>query len=198
MPHLKVVVSAEADSAFAKDRIVNVVHFNVTSLTPDEDQICQDVGSLFLSKIYNNYAGRKIEVTSYDAEGTKPVYPNGHATINPLGEPLASGSPREIALCLSFYATRNVPRRRGRLYISMIGNNPEVLNLRPQATARNRLLDLADGLAGIGGPNVDWEVWSQVEKKGYPVTTAWVDDEWDTMRSRGLRSTLRSIRQVGA
>jgi len=198
MPHLKVVVAAEADSAFPRDRIINVVHFNARISPVDEDQICTDVGNLFLQKIYNAYAGRKLTVTSYDAEGTKPVYPNGSAIINPTAEPLASGSPREIALCLSFYASRNIPRQRGRLYLSMIGNNPETLNLRPPASSRTRALDLATGLAAIGGPDIDWEVWSPTTKSGHPVTTAWVDDEWDTMRSRGLRSTLRSIRAVGA
>jgi hypothetical protein len=34
-------------------------------------------------------------------------------------------------------------------------------------------------------------VYSRREKVARPVTNYWVDDEWDTVRSRGLRSSTR-------
>ena len=45
--------------------------------------------------------------------------------------------------------------------------------------------------ANLGGVNVDWQVYSPTDGVGRTVKSYWCDDEWDTMRSRGLRSTMR-------
>jgi hypothetical protein len=39
--------------------------------------------------------------------------------------------------------------------------------------------------------NWDWVLRSPTDKAFKPITDVWVDDEWDTMRSRGLRATQR-------
>jgi hypothetical protein len=35
------------------------------------------------------------------------------------------------------------------------------------------------------------EVWSPTQQTGSGVTDFWVDDEWDIIRSRGLKGTTR-------
>jgi hypothetical protein len=97
--------------------------------------------------------------------------------------------PRDVALCVSFYADRNLPRQRGRLYIG-----PIILSLlgeRPDATLRDRLLSLADHLNGIGGVNVSWVVHSPTTNTDHDITYAWVNDVWDTMRKRDVKETVR-------
>ena len=43
----------------------------------------------------------------------------------------------------------------------------------------------------LGGPDWKFGTWSPTLKTFKQAQVAWVDDEWDTMRSRGLRSTTR-------
>src|SRR4051794_28740733 len=54
----------------------------------------------------------------YDAQAPKPSYPLGTATN---GTGFASyASPREIAICLSYYSTWNRASYRGRLYLPWV------------------------------------------------------------------------------
>jgi hypothetical protein len=52
-------------------------------------------------------------------------------------------------------------------------------------------------LANLGGVDVQWCVYSpttpgDMSDKFKQVTRGWIDNEWDTQRSRGLRATLRN------
>jgi hypothetical protein len=38
---------------------------------------------------------------------------------------------------------------------------------------------------------VAWVVWSRKDQVARPVTNYWCDDEWDTVRSRGLKAVTR-------
>jgi hypothetical protein len=42
----------------------------------------------------------------------------------------------------------------------------------------------------------NWIVYSKVAGAGYGVSDYWVDDEWDTQRSRGLRATTRQTAKL--
>lgn len=195
MPRLTVMINSVFDSALPRDRIINVVHFN--KVIPggfDEDGICHDVAQGFNNAWYDASSGIKVEATSYDPEGTPPVFSNGYGVVNAGAPPAPSGSPRDVALCLSFYADRNLPRQRGRLYLPMCNN----VNLpsKPTATHMNKALAVATMLAAIGGVDIDWEVWSPTSNSGKKVTNAWVDNEWDTQRRRGLKATTRTSATV--
>src|SRR6185503_17999107 len=98
---------------------------------------------------------------------------------------------------LSFYHEHNRPRHRGRLYmcpflISNVGSLGEFVN----TNLMTRFMEYADVLKDLGGVNVDWVVWSRRDKKAYPVTDYWVDNEWDAQRRRGLRSLTRQTGQT--
>jgi len=133
-------------------------------------------------------------VKSYDVEGTPPIFPDGEAVINE-GVVDNTNDPREISLCLSFYSERNVPRQRGRVYcpIPAIVRAAGVAIL-PTATQIDAVLDLGDIFKELGGTDVDWVVWSRADLQARPVTHYWCDNEWDVMRSRGLRATTREMR----
>lgn len=175
------------DSAFARDRFVINPHFEMTGALEDADQIAED-----LATALKTWAGTVCElvVKTYDVEGTKPVFPNGEA-VRDKGLLQTTGVPRELACCLSFYAERNLPRQRGRLFIpaQLLGGN---MGNRPSVAQRDKVMALGPILAGIGGVDVDWVVWSTRDKVARKVTNYWCDDEWDVQRSRGLRSTART------
>ena len=45
--------------------------------------------------------------------------------------------------------------------------------------------------------NHNWVVWSQKLRKSQGgVSDVWCDDEWDTVRSRGLKATTRTTAKV--
>jgi hypothetical protein len=57
---------------------------------------------------------------------------------------------------------------------------------------RDAVGELPDILAGIGGADVDWIVWSRKQKLAHQVTDWFVDDEWDVIRSRGFTPAQRT------
>jgi hypothetical protein len=199
MPILRLQVSIGADTAFPRDRFVMTPHFrvgfDVSDLgiggSVDADALCHDM-AVGLSQRFYPTNGREIEVKAYDAQGSKPVYPIGHALEN-VGLFPESPTPRELALCLSFYSGRNAPRSRGRLYFPLpcIGGGG-ALPVRPPAGLRDGMANYAQFFQNLGGTNVDWVVYSRRDNAARPVTNWWCDDEWDVQRRRGFRGTTRS------
>lgn len=192
--HIRMQCSWQADSALPRDRITINPHFNTHLPEPDVPALCND-----LAVALDTWAGARGElvVKGYDAEGSKPVFPQGTKILR-TGTVGTSGVPRELAVCLSFYADRNQPRRRGRIYTPLcIYTTGATQGARPIGTQRSRPAELVAIFAGLGGVDVDWEVWSPRDRAGHKVTNWWVDDEWDVMRSRGLRSTTRDTGTTG-
>lgn len=176
------------DTVFPRDRVVINPHFEMTGALQDADALAEDLATQLQA-----WSGKGAELTvkSYDAEGTPPVFPNGEA-IRDAGQAPASTCPRELAVCLSFYAERNLPRQRGRLYCPVpIYFTGTVLGNRPTGALRTKPAALVPIFAALGGVDVDWVVWSKRDGVARKVTNWWVDDEWDVQRSRGLRSTTR-------
>jgi len=174
------------DTAFPRDRLVITPHFNDAGATTDPQQLCDDLAAALRTW---HTAATELRVTAYDAQGTPPVFPQGEAVLN-AGVVGDTSMPREVALCLSFYGTRNLPRQRGRLFIpaGLFTNAPAV---RPSAANQQKVADLVPLLTNLGGVDVDWCVYSRVSNTFPSVTNWWVDNEWDTIRSRGLRGETR-------
>jgi hypothetical protein len=187
-------VSFGADSALPRDRFVITPHFNDAGATTDPQGLADDLADGIAGIITQTpIPTREIVVKAYDAQGTKPVYPQGTAVRNANAYP-ASGIPRELALCLSFYSERNVPRSRGRLYIPLaliIGTS--VSGSRPREQDRTALGLFPPVFTGLGGADVDWCVYSRSDNVARPVTHWYVDDEFDIQRRRGLRATTRTL-----
>lgn len=134
----------------------------------------------------------QITIKAYDVEHAEPNPPMYERTDNP-GVAAGVSSPREIAVCLSFFAGANVKRHRGRLFVPFFWLfATAALSDRPSQTVRDKVGALSGVLAALGGANVDWVVWSGVDRVARKVSDWYVDDEWDTQRRRGLRPTARS------
>lgn len=125
-----------------------------------------------------------------DAPPRRVVAQHTRTTATHTSEP----GPREVALCLSYHGERNLPSLRGRMYMGPFP--PGNLTTRPAAPTRAALITLGQGLSSLGGVDVDHVVYSPKNKTESKVTRIWVDDEWDTQRSRGLRASTRSTADV--
>ena len=190
MPVWRLQTAIWADSTLPRDAMVMTPHFNDQGALTDPDGLCADLAAA-ISDWMEAPDTRQVEVKAYDAQGTPPVMPQGQALVNP-GLAAASPWPRELALCLSYFSQNKTPRNRGRLYVPPVYQSPLATpGPRPGAGDRSKVGALATIFANLGGADVDWVVYSRRDDVARPVSGWWVDDEWDTVRSRGLRPTTR-------
>ena len=132
----------------------------------------------------------------YAADTSVPNYPIDQQAWSLFGGPGPVQLPGEVCLCVSYAndSANSVPRgrRRGRIYISGWSDTINVAG-RPQngsceeqafqfATYVEAVNDITDFRAGV---------YSRLNSLVYPIERVWVDNEWDTMRSRGGKSTYR-------
>lgn len=131
-----------------------------------------------------------------------------------------SALPSEVALCLSYFSNRNVPRQRGRIYVGPF-NKTAVLNGATAGVDPGLL-----GIMGLGGAElitvtpyplntaalfdnpleptpsgeVIWSVYSRVGTgtsgahvpRALPITAGWIDDEWDLQHRRRVAAVVRT------
>lgn len=187
MPVWRLQSSFQVTTAFPRDAMVITPHFNDSGALTNPQGLCND-----LADAYADWIGlfTEITVTAYDAQGTPPVFPQGEAIRSP-GQIGNSPTARELAVCLSFYSERNLPRNRGRLYIPAGIAGAGESGQRPSAALRDKVAELAPIYGALGGADVDWCVYSRRDDEARPVTHWFVDDEWDVIRSRGLRPETR-------
>jgi len=193
MPLLKLVVSSCADSVLPRDRTVNTFYLNNEGLgTGDADQLAQDAIGAF-QPWYG--AEREMRCDVYDARQAPPSFPVGSAVVN-TGVAPASVAPREVAICLSYYGERNLPRTRGRMFLGVATAGKSVGGVNINPTFRTQALELGNRIAALGGNDIDWQVYSRVSDAAENVQHMFVDDEWDTIRSRGMIATTRSTADI--
>jgi hypothetical protein len=188
MATYKVQVSCAVDTILPRDRIVNTFHLDDHGALSDPTGLAEDTAGIF-ETLYGS--AREIDVRLYDT-GSPPNYPVGQF-VRQLGQAGgATTGPREVAICLSYYGERNLPRTRGRMYICVAAcQNVTMSGQRPSGFSQAQVIAVADGIAALGGPDVDWIYWSTIDGSHGPVKHAYVDDEWDVVRKRGLRPSAR-------
>lgn len=180
----RALLSFQHDSALPRDAVTLSPHFSG-----------DDPGALATALKTNIAAQPGVPITSYsvkvyDAEKLPPSYPLATATGG--SGTLAMSCPREIALCLSYYSGFNRKSYRGRLYIPA-GWSSSAVGLRPSAAQITNALEMRKMFTTGMPANTHWIIYSRKLKQGFKVTNTWVDDEWDIMRSRGLRGTTRQL-----
>jgi hypothetical protein len=186
MSTFRAQISFQLDSALPRDAVTINPHYEGTNASALADALkanllaAADVGPTW-----------PFTIKVYDAKKPPPSFPLATVT-NGTGFK-ATTIPRELALCLSYYATVNRPRYRGHLYIPVALLGSFSIGLRPSATQISKALAFRTILTSALPPDTYFIVWSKTEANGHGVTNWWVDDEWDIMRSRGLRSTTRQI-----
>jgi len=136
-------------------------------------------------------------IKMYSATTLPPNYPIDEYAFNLPVAPGAIEMPLEVALCVSYAndSATIVPRarRRGRIYISGWGESDNTSG-RPVSTAYGGLVTAYETYADTLNADPDYEagVWSRTNGIIYPIERIWADNEWDTQRSRGGKSTART------
>jgi hypothetical protein len=178
------------DSALPRDIVTINPHFS-----GDDAQGLAD--RLKANLIANPSVGAVVpfKVKVYDAKKAPPSYPL--AVAEQTGNPHTTDKPREVALCLSYYGTWNRPGFRGRLYIPVYMAGGTTLAIRPTSTQQANVGSFASVMTTGMPTGTVWTVYSRKMGTSAPVTNWWVDDEWDTVRSRGMKATSRLLGTAG-
>jgi hypothetical protein len=175
------------DSTLPRDAMTINPHFNDRGPTSSPSTLANDLATI----LSNGVTGTpQIQVKLYDAQDPPPNFPKATKILN-VGNAPASSVCRELALCLSYYAGENRPTKRGRLYFPLQWNALKTVGVRPTAGQQTDVQNWATHFSSLGGADVDWGVYSRKLDSFDKVTNVYIDDEWDIMRSRGLRPTTR-------
>jgi hypothetical protein len=180
-----------------RNRFINTFHLERVGAAPgdgDLEGMCADIVAMWQTR-YGN-ASKEVRCTAYDVDAV-PNYPRATVVVNE-GLAWVTSHPHEVALCLSYYGNYSGNKNeRGRMYLApQLAAGGIGISERPSAAAIDFALKFFSesnaSLPDLGG--VDWKfgVWSRNLKTFAQAHHAWVDDEWDTMRSRGLRATTRA------
>ncbi len=196
MSKIRCQVITRTENQLAIDHIVNVIYFDDFNIDPtggtDWQAFADDVRDAFRERP-NIPAGYGCEVKVYNMGDAEPRPIKAQSSWQLYTSNTGPSVPREVALCLSFYSERNLPRFRGRIFIGPWNTAVE----RPSQAQQWMMTQLAVRLANVGGVDVDWSLYSPTRVAYSKITNAWADNEWDTIRSRGLRPTSRESLSTG-
>jgi|SRR5664279_4355362 len=160
---------------------------------------------------FQNYTRWNTEVRCYDMADNEPRPVLGSArTDASMPKTRDALGPEQVALCLAFYAGRNITGSRSRLFIG--GWNKVDMTERPTTGILGTLLDLGHALHKVGGTNVAMVIRTTgipgahakgtrptygPTKSGHAanstqeVTDFWVDNRWDTVKKRLRKADAR-------
>jgi hypothetical protein len=195
MAIIAVQATLRSTTNLPEDDAVNTFHYQVDGPL-SFGIVTNAVADAYVSNLNGILGGiNRVRVVAYDLADAEPREPQNEQLRTMTS---ATPAPREVALCLSYFADRNLPRQRGRVYIGPFSNGGPngATGDRPQVTLQNLLLDFGDDLAGSAGAGPTWGVYSPTDGVIREITDTWVDNEWDTMRSRGQKGTSRVMRSV--
>jgi hypothetical protein len=159
-------------TAMAADQCENTFHFTGASTEPTDSDIAGCIGRI--ADFYVATHGAALPITNwysseyptivikvYDLAAAKPRPILGQATVTLPGPAAGTPLPEEVALCLSYYSNRNIPRKRGRIYLGPFSSNslgagapgvsrPDTTFLASVAAAGTALLATSDGATSLG------------------------------------------------
>jgi len=202
MPFFSAQVSLAAAGGATED--VNVNSFYIeNATTPTNAQVTSWKAALdtFYDELVNLGALRGRAVAGhvekfYAEDGSVPNYPFAERSMTLASTPGAVSLPTEVNLCVSYAndTANSVPRgrRRGRIYLGgwLVGANDlgrPGTNVYPNLA--NMFATYVEAVNDIAGFRA--VVYSRSNITGYAIQRVWVDNDWDTMRSRGRKSTAR-------
>lgn len=186
-----------------EDTIVNNWYFDVTS-ADEEGNIAPVATALdtFYTTLIALLAGSHAWTTGrlkvYDIAEPTPRAPLYDDVLAIGGTPASTRLPAECAVCLSFQGDQTSgvrqARRRGRVYLGPWGTAANDSTTGLISTGVTGAIDTAATAlltASATDPDWAWIVWSPTTSTAVPVTNGWVDNAWDTVRSRGIDATTR-------
>jgi hypothetical protein len=206
MPEMLVQVAVPYTSAIPEDVSVNNWSFTVASLSESNYEQVGTALGLFYAAILPFYSNvlnfGSVNLRFYARDDQKPRVPRVDVTTGFGTGNTANGLPEEVASCLSFQGNQQSgfqqARRRGRLFLGPLNRTNAIESdslgrARPSSAFRTNVRVGYEALRGAlttsGNNHV---VWSDVNQQGYVVTSAWMDNAFDTQRRRGVRPTFKT------
>lgn len=201
---IRAQVSIPRDTALPEDVSVNTFHFLVTLGT--DEQATDDVMTV-LTQFYGAVDGllspiseSPAQVTMYSVEDAEPRTPIFEGTIPMTYE--GNAMPEEVAIALSYHAAFpsgvNRARRRGRIFLGPLARETSAIvggRVRVVQSTVDVLADAAGDLlaATTTSPTIDWAIFSSTDNVARAIVGGWVDNAFDTIRSRGPAPTVRTL-----
>jgi hypothetical protein len=140
-------------------------------------------------------------VKYYLATTDTPNYPLFTNTFNLSFAPGAVDLPLEVSLCISFANDTETgvspKRRKGRIYVSGFKETGNTAGRPVSGVMTNMLtafVTYVEAVNTLSGATAC--IWSRREDALFPIERVWIDNEWDTMRSRGGKSTARQTELI--
>lgn len=195
--HIRASIGWQVDSLLPRDAVTINPTFRYNPILIPGDPAWQTLAD-DLAAAVNSWSvapsARQLTVKLYEIKDPVPGTPNRPKATKTLATGLFATNnwPGEVACCLSFASGAGGPHQRGRLYVPAMACCSTAPAGRPSSTERTKVGALAPIFANLGGVNVDWVIWSRTQKSAAQVDRWFVDDEWDTVRSRGLKPTTRT------
>jgi hypothetical protein len=211
-------VVLKSDTGFPRDSIVNTFHFKIADPTAAIPDVEADIATA-LASFYNDqhhtginqirwYLSSTLDNGTVQAQVKLYHMTDAHPRVPviwpwTLGASAGSdgGLPSECAVCISYKGTAPNPRRGyGRVFIGPLHSNA-VLIEPPNIHMNTGMVSalqwgaryLIDDGASSRATRGIWSVYSAADNALYPVTSAWIDNEFDTQRRRGHRATARTF-----
>jgi len=195
------VILKTAD-AIPANYVTNTLSFDMTNSGTNFDAVTLNIKDFYdaiASQLFPSTIERDGHIIKwYLHGGPQPNYPQAETGFNLAAVPAGDPYPPEVALCLSFQATR-IPgqeqrRKQGRIYLGHCKETAGSGN-RPSTTTRSTIATAAaDFLTDVGTDSDGfWAVYSGSNGSSTEVNNGWVDDVWDTQRRRGLETTSKTL-----
>lgn len=207
----QVQVELRTQTGIPADNIINTFAFQwvgvgapdfetlVTLIDDFYDEVGTDVFSNVLALANNAH-----QVKIYDLTDPSPRPPVYVGTFTQTGgtNPL----PTEVAICASFQgiqeAGHSQARRRGRVFIGPVRSAALSVGSdgypRVSGSARSAIATACTDLqANASAADWAWCVWSRADDELYIVNNGWIEDEFDTQRSRGPGPLTRTTWGAG-
>lgn len=207
MAVFRAAVNTEALSGNSEDIAVTNLYVLADS-QPDSSELddWRDAIIDLWNNTKNNFGwlGRSTgphEIKFYAEDTGVPNYPFATRTFSFSSAGANYDLPAEVQLAFSYAndSENSIPRgrRRGRIYIGGWSESANTTG-RPTGTV---VSDAADDIETYVDavnliPDLTACVYSRTNSAGYAIERVYVDNEWDTLRSRGTISTVRETRTI--
>lgn len=207
MAEYQVRVVLPYTSGLPSDVVVNtwsVIYSGSADLAPIfaamYDGTAGSIGGWISERVSRVADACRVETYEIDLAGGPMGAPLGVSTFTMEAADSAAFLPLEVAVCTSFSANAgpgiSAARRRGRVFIGPL--IPTVVDgtdgaPRVSDTFRDALALATKNIAvNLVAEGAELAVWSRTDAALYPIVRGWVDNEFDTMRSRQIEATDRT------
>lgn len=151
-------------------------------------------GSQLVSTYLTANRNDVVDVVVYDLGQTPPRSPIKRSFTMTKPTATTTGPPEEVAVCLSYYAGRPLPRYRGRIYLGPLTASAVAFTAGKSIVTEPFRQALGASAARLmARPGMSWCVLSPTRGEASIITGGWVDNAFDTQRRRGVAPSARSL-----